>query len=86
MCERADRRSATRSTASRNATIVAEQGSTTMECLVADISNSGARLLVKNPDAVPDRFGLTIATPVSRQVRRCRVVRRRPVELGVAFD
>lgn len=52
-------------------------------CTIADISISGARLLVPRSDAVPDQFEL--ATDLSGGSRRCRTVWREDGQIGVEF-
>ncbi|WP_409565798.1 PilZ domain-containing protein [Methylobacterium sp. J-077] len=52
-------------------------------CTVADISVSGARLLVSRLEAVPDQFEL--ATDLSGGSRRCRAVWREDGQIGVEF-
>lgn len=52
-------------------------------CTVADISVSGARLLVPRPEAVPDQFELI--TDLSGNSRRCRAIWREGGQVGVEF-
>jgi PilZ domain len=52
---------------------------------LSDISETGARIELENTAAVPDKFILALsANGVARRV--CRVVWRKPQELGVKFD
>ena len=52
-------------------------------CTIADISVSGARLLVARSKAVPDQFEL--ATDLFSSPRRCRTVWREDGQIGVEF-
>ena len=54
-------------------------------CVLADISDSGARLDVEDSKAVPDHFMLLLSgTGAAR--RTCRVIWRAPAQVGVAFE
>jgi hypothetical protein len=55
-----------------------------IECLVRDISDSGARLTFEHPVIVPDNVELFIAQ--KQQTLRARVQRRGPNEIGIAFE
>ena len=55
-----------------------------IECVVRDISNSGARLTFDHPANVPDNVELFI--PNKKQTLRARVQRRAPNEIGIAFE
>lgn len=54
----------------------------TIDCTVHDISELGARLLVESPIGVPDRFDLV---QHGCKPRLCRVVWRKPNQIGVEF-
>lgn len=54
-------------------------------CALSDISETGARLDVDKPDAVPDRFVLLLSDSGSVR-RRCRVVWRKAQQIGVTFE
>jgi hypothetical protein len=49
-----------------------------LNCIICDISASGAELTVGSRSEVPDEFTLTLR-------RRCRVVRRSDGQVGVVF-
>jgi hypothetical protein len=55
-----------------------------VECLVRNISSSGARVDVDNPRGLPDSFTLVIETDHFR--RHCHAVWSSERRLGVAFD
>jgi len=64
---------------------IASAGARPQPCALVDISDSGARLRVENPDAVPERFAALFTTRGEPR-RRCRVVWRSPKEIGVVFE
>ena len=54
-------------------------------CVLADISDTGARLDVEDSKALPDRFMLLLSgTGAAR--RSCRVIWRAEAQIGVAFE
>jgi hypothetical protein len=55
-----------------------------IECVVRDISDSGARLTFEHPITVPDNVELFI--PQKQQTLRARVQRRGANEIGIAFE
>jgi hypothetical protein len=55
-----------------------------IECVVRDMSDSGARLTFEHPVTVPDNVELFI--PHKQQALRARVQRRGPSEIGLAFE
>ena len=55
-----------------------------IECVIRDISDSGARLTFDHPTTVPDNIELFI--PHKQQTLRARVQRRGPNEIGIAFE
>jgi hypothetical protein len=63
--------------------LMLDQFGRTLECVVRNVSNEGARLSLRTPKGVPDKFGLVFEADQS--VRQCRVVWRRETEIGVAF-
>ena len=54
-------------------------------CVLADISDTGGRIDVDNSDTIPDSFMLWLASNGSAR-RNCRVVWRKPRQIGVTFD
>jgi hypothetical protein len=54
-------------------------------CVVADISDSGARLQVENSKTVPNNFVLLLAAS-GKPKRKCRVIWRKGAQIGIAFD
>jgi PilZ domain len=55
-----------------------------LDCVVRNISSSGARLDVANSMGVPPSFTLIIAA--DRFMRRCHAVWSSEARIGVAFD
>lgn len=54
-------------------------------CVVSDISDSGARLDVNNPELLPDSFQLLLSGP-GHVYRRCHSVWRSNNQIGVHFE
>jgi len=59
-------------------------GSPAVSCVLSDVSVTGARVTVENPDQIPDRFSLLLAAEHGT-VRRCKVVWRTTNQLGLQF-
>ena len=59
-------------------------GSSSIDCVVRDISATGARVTVQSPLWFPDVFVLVIASDESS--RRAHIVWRRDRQIGIAFD
>ena len=59
-------------------------GQSTLDCLIRNLSDTGAKLIVSEAIALPDRFDLFI--PQKSVTRRGRIVWRRGEEMGVRFD
>ena len=55
-----------------------------IDCVIRDMSDSGARLTFDHPATVPDNVELFI--PHKQQTLRARVQRRGPNEIGIAFE
>jgi len=54
-------------------------------CVLADISDTGARLDVESVEGIPDEFILQLSSRGTAK-RKCRVVWRKDDQLGVTFD
>ena len=61
-----------------------EFGRSAIDCVVRNISNTGAALDVNSPLYFPDRFTLVVHRDSLR--RPCHIVWRRQNRIGVAFD
>jgi hypothetical protein len=59
-------------------------GGGTFDCMVRNISETGAALEVVTPLFIPDKF--TLIVPSDRLSRPCRVMWRRERRIGVSFD
>jgi len=81
---RRDKRKARRRTIHHTASIVLEADQL-LPCSILDVSDSGARLESKRPDAVPDRFGLLLSDNGAPR-RDCRVIWREGQQVGVTFE
>ena len=55
------------------------------ECVITNISDRGAHINVADSDALPDSFVLLLAENGATR-RRCRVIWRKPREIGIRFD
>jgi PilZ domain-containing protein len=66
------------------ARIVLADSSLLENCRIIDISDTGARLEVKNLDAVPDQFILLLSYD-GRLRRQCSVVWRSETAIGIEF-
>jgi hypothetical protein len=60
-------------------------GGSLRECLILDISDSGARVAVEAPKDIPDRTAICM-TKRGFPIHRCRVIWRSDCEIGVKFD
>lgn len=54
-------------------------------CALSDISETGARIDVEDSDTVPDGFLLRLSGNGAAR-RKCRVVWRKPQQIGVKFE
>lgn len=65
------------------ARIISNNGFSSLDCLVRDISETGARLKVENSVAIPDQFSLALSDGRSFPA----TVRWRRVDMiGISFD
>ena len=81
---RGDKRKARRHRLRRNAWVVLEAGQR-LECVITNISDRGAHISIADSDALPDSFVLLLAENGATR-RRCRVIWRKPREIGIKFD
>jgi hypothetical protein len=54
-------------------------------CVVSDISDTGARIDVQDSTTIPDHFVLLLSSNGAAR-RFCRVVWRKPTQMGVKFE
>ena len=79
----AERRGAVRQAINRRAQYFPVAGSLPRDCLVVDLSETGARLFTETP--LPDVFVLVVSGDARPVERECRVVWRLGGEAGVVF-
>ena len=78
-----DRRTSQRQRTLKGGLIAFNDDRSTVTCTVRNLSDSGARLAVASIVGIPDSFVLRLTDKTKRD---CRVVWRKPTELGVTFD
>jgi hypothetical protein len=78
-----ERRSAPRKRTLKGGRIAFNAGQSTIECVVLNLSETGAKLRVTSVMGIPDTFDLLLA---DKSRRRCRVAWRKLDEMGVAFE
>jgi hypothetical protein len=76
-----DRRGRARRRIIKGAQIALNRGAV-LDCTIRDISATSARLKIASPVGIPDTFDLIIPGEAARP---CRVVRRKPDQIGVEF-
>ena len=81
---RGDKRKVKRHRMRHDAWLIFEDGKRS-SCIWTDISDRGACIRIPDSQDVPDNFMLLLAEGGSPR-RRCRVIWRRPYELGVKFE
>jgi hypothetical protein len=79
-----DHRSATRARAFLKAQIRFNNGMSTMDCVIRDLSEGGARLQISDSVAIPNTFELHI--PKRNETRRAILHWRTSEEMGVGFQ
>jgi hypothetical protein len=67
-----------------SAKIVTDGKEPARTCTISDISQNGARLVLDGDDQLPDRFVLLLTRNGGAR-RRCRVIWRTGMTIGVAF-
>ena len=76
-----DRRNVKRTQMLKHGKIIAQ--SATIDCMIYDLTNSGAGLRISPGEMVPDQFELIFDSPLF--TRKCQVQWRNNERLGVAF-
>jgi len=79
-----ERRKAKRRMLRYRAWLVLADGSLS-ECVLSDISETGARLMVDDSGLVPEKFDLVFSRNCEAR-RHCKVVWRNPQQIGVQFE
>ena len=54
-------------------------------CVVSDVSETGARIDVQDSKVIPDHFVLMLSSSGAAR-RYCRVMWRKPTQIGVKFE
>ena len=80
----AERRAAARLRSLLRGRIVFNNGNSTLDCTVREISSDGARLEVSEVVTIPDRFDLFI--PQKGETSHAVIVWRRENSIGVTFE
>jgi methyl-accepting chemotaxis protein len=78
-----EKRQRTRTRMWKNAMLISEHDSEGRHCVVSDITNSGARLHLADPNRLSSTFSLTFDN--FRSERVCRVIWRAVDTVGVQF-
>jgi hypothetical protein len=79
-----DRRSDPRTTVRRCGWLSRTRGERVVECVVWDVSDTGARLVTDAADEIPDTFYIYMSLDFSSR-RVCRAVWRSGKQIGVEF-
>ncbi|HEY7386023.1 MAG TPA: PilZ domain-containing protein [Beijerinckiaceae bacterium] len=79
-----NKRIATRQRSFLKGRVIYNGGQTNLECLIRDISATGARLEFSSSVTLPDRFDLYL--PHREETCKAHIQWRRGEEIGVAFD
>lgn len=79
-----EHRRAARRRALKGAQIIFNDGASVIDCVVRDVSETGAKLKIPSPLGVPDTFTLSVQVDDIRY--KCRVAWRRATEIGVSFE
>ena len=79
-----ERRRSRRRTLGYGAVVVSFDGALTRECVINDISASGAKLRLDAPKELPEEFVLVL-TAQGTAKRRCKIAWRSAQEVGVRF-
>ncbi|NKN36656.1 PilZ domain-containing protein [Agrobacterium sp. a22-2] len=78
-----ERRTTTRSRALKAGRVVTNNGHSTHDCMVRNLSASGAKLVFETTIDIPDQFQLRLEDGV---MRSCTVRWRKARDIGVSFD
>ncbi len=86
--EATENRQSARHRTLKRARIVFNDGSSSFECIVRDISDTGAKVRTNGWFSCPDEVGLQIPESIDDHgiPRDCRIVWRQGDTMGVAFD
>jgi hypothetical protein len=79
-----ERRKARRRVLGYGASVVSLDGELKRDCVIDDISASGAKLRIEAPKELPEEFVLLLSARGDAK-RRCKITWRRAQEVGVRF-
>jgi hypothetical protein len=80
-----EQRRSDRKTIRHTAWIAMSQPGEVKECVISDVSQTGARIDVGDPSDLPDEFMLFLTRNASMR-RKCLVMWREGTQIGVYFD
>ncbi|NHT76424.1 PilZ domain-containing protein [Rhizobiaceae bacterium CRRU44] len=63
--------------------LVFNEGSSTLDCVVRNISDGGAKLSFNQVAAIPDVFQISLSDGAKKT---CRIVWRKSLDVGVSFE
>ena len=66
--------------------IIVNDGASVFDCIVRNLSDTGALLQIEGVMAIPDHIVVVIGSGAEAQARRARVVRREAFGIGVKFE
>lgn len=78
-----NKRNAPRQRVLKQGKILLSNNMTVLDCMIRNLSETGAKLLCADPGAIPNEFRLV--TTADRMMRDVKVAWRRPEMLGVHF-
>jgi hypothetical protein len=81
-----DPRHAQRIRTLKAAKIVVGNGTSVFDCIVRNMSETGALLQIEGVFAIPDEINVVIGTGSEAKTRRAKVVRREVFGIGVKFE
>ena len=81
---RGDKRKARRHRMRVDARLALDSGEL-CDCALSDVSDRGARINVHDAETIPDNFLLLLAGNGAAR-RKCRVIWRKPQQVGVKFE
>ena len=79
-----EKRKTSRKPFERRAWIDLEDGPHPLSCVLGNLSDTGAKIIVPSGKELPDEFVLRL-TPDGRVARKCRIAWKSGAEVGVAF-
>lgn len=78
-----EHRSRPRTRTFKSGRLVFNDGRSTLDCVVRNISEGGAKLSFNQVAAIPDVFQISLSDGAKKT---CRIVWRKSLDVGVSFD